>query len=67
MEKKDLIEKMKILRDKREKEIFEYNSNNTLKTMSVEGIKYLGNMEFMQDGKDELTKKDIFMLIEVND
>lgn len=68
MNREDLIEKMRLIRDKREKEIFETNQKEN-KKISVEKIEYIGKMEFMEeiDGEKKMVEKDIFMLTEKND
>ena len=68
MEREDLIEKMRLIRDKREKEIFETNQKAN-RNISVEKVEYIGKMEFMEeiDGKEKMVEKDVFMLTEKDD
>lgn len=65
MDKNELIEIMRDLRDKREKEIFETNHFQN-KEISVEQIYYVGKYEFVQDidGKERTVEKDVFCFIE---
>ena len=67
-ERDDIIEKMRMIRDKREKEIFETNQEEN-RQMSVEQVQYIGKMEFMEeiDGEKKMVEKDVFMLTEKND
>ena len=67
-ENENIIEKMRMIRDKREREIFETNQEEN-KKISVEQVRYLGRMEFMEeiDGKKRMIEKDVFMLTEKND
>lgn len=67
-ENKEIIEKMRMIRDKREREIFETNQEEN-KKISVEEVRYIGKMEFMEevDGEKKMVEKDIFMLTEIND
>lgn len=67
-ENENIIEKMRMIRDKREKEIFETNQKENRK-ISVEQVRYLGRMEFMEeiDGEKKMIEKYVFMLTEKND
>lgn len=64
-EDQDIIEKMRMIRDKREKEIFETNQEEN-RQISVEQIRYVGKMEFMEeiDGEKRMVEKDVFILTE---
>lgn len=64
-ENQDIIEKMRMIRDKREKEIFETNQEEN-RQISVEQIRYVGKMEFMEeiDGEKRMVEKDVFILTE---
>lgn len=68
MENSNLIEKMRIIRDNREKEIFETNQKEN-KAVSVEEIQYAGKMEFTEEveGKKKIVMKDVFVLTEKSD
>jgi hypothetical protein len=67
-ENQEIMEKMRMIRDKREREIFETNQEDN-KEISVEEVRYIGKMEFMEeiDGAKKMVEKDIFMLREIND
>ncbi len=67
-ENQEIMEKMRMIRDKREREIFETNQEDN-KEISVEEVRYIGKMEFMEeiDGEKKMVEKDIFMLREIND
>ena len=67
MEEQDIIEKMRRIRDQREKQIFETNQEEN-KEISVEQVQYLGRMEFMEeiDGEKRMVEKDVFMITEIN-
>ena len=67
MEEQDIIEKMRRIRDYREKQIFETNQEEN-KEISVEQVQYLGRMEFMEeiDGEKRMVEKDVFMITEIN-
>lgn len=64
-ENENIIEKMRMIRDKREKEIFETNQEEN-KKISVEQVRYVGKMEFMEeiDGEKIMVEKDVFILTE---
>ena len=59
---------MRMIRYKRERELFETNQEDN-KEISVEEVRYIGKMEFMEeiDGEKKMVEKDIFMLREIND
>ena len=61
-ENQEIMEKMRMIRDKREREIFETNQEDN-KEISVEEVRYIGKMEFMEeiDGEKNMVEKDIFM------
>lgn len=67
-ENQEIIEKMRMIRDKREKEIFETNQKEN-RQISVEQIRYVGKMEFMKDidGERRIVSKNVFVLTEKND
>lgn len=64
-ENENIIEKMRMIRDKREREIFEANQEENRK-ISVEQVRYVGKMEFMEeiDGEKKMIEKDVFILTE---
>ena len=75
MEKEEIINKMRQLRDKRDLEILNKEINDTnidvdlkedLRDNKVIDVKYLGEMEYTStiDNKEETYKKGVFLLIE---
>ena len=75
MEKEEIINKMRQLRDKRDLEILNKEINDTnidvdfkkdLLDNKVIDVKYLGEMEYTStiDNKEETYKKGVFLLIE---
>lgn len=68
MENKKILEKMIMLKYKREQEISQMDDFEKLNTV-IDDIRYLGNIQFIEelDGKSIIKEKDIYLLIEEKD
>lgn len=70
VDREKIIEEMRSLRDTRQAKIAEFNKAQktadavVLSEIILHEVKYLGKMEFTVEGREELVKKDVYMIVE---